>query len=307
MWDLILNPFVTILAWLYALLNQDIVLAIVVLTVIIRILTYPLFARQQESSRKMQQLQPQLKKLQEKYKGDKEKLSQAQMKLYQENKVSPVGGCLPMVIQFPILIGLYQAIFFALAATPFQLVDLSERLLIPGLDSLIPLQRMWSPIPQLAELLPALDLTLAPTENPPYALALPLLVLVTTWAQQKLTMALTKKPGEKKDDNDDDDKEESATAGGAAAMTKSMTTIMPVMFGFFSLSFSVGLSIYFVASNLIGIVQYSPQGRRALDKVFRSQKRDDGPVEIDLKELDAEKPTKKPKPQRRRKKKPRRK
>ena len=82
MWDIILNPFVTILAWLYAALNQDIVLAIVVLTVIIRILTFPLFAKQQESQKKMQQIQPQLKKLQEKYKGDKEKMSQAQMKLY---------------------------------------------------------------------------------------------------------------------------------------------------------------------------------------------------------------------------------
>ena len=132
MWDLILNPFVTILAWLYAALNQDIVLAIVVLTVIIRVLTFPLFAKQQESSKKMQQIQPQVKKLQEKYKNDKEKLSQAQMKLYKENKVNPVGGCFPMLIQFPILIGLYQAIFFALAATPFQLVDLVGAAADPG-------------------------------------------------------------------------------------------------------------------------------------------------------------------------------
>ena len=86
MWDIILNPFVTMLTWLYALLNQDIVLAIVVLTVIIRFLTYPLLARQQESQRKMQQVQPQLKKLQEKFKNDKEKLSQAQMKLYREKQ-----------------------------------------------------------------------------------------------------------------------------------------------------------------------------------------------------------------------------
>ena len=150
-----------------------------------------------------------------------------------------------MLIQFPILIGLYQAIFFALAATPFQLVDLSERLLIPGLDSLIPLQRMWTPIPQLVSLLPELDLTLAPTENPPYALALPLLVLVTTWGQQKLTMASTGQSSSKKDDDDDDDS--GGVAGGqAAGMMKSMTTIMPIMFGFFSLSFSVGLSVYFV-------------------------------------------------------------
>lgn len=278
MWDLILNPFVTILAWLYAALNQDIVLAIVVLTVIIRILTFPLFAKQQESSKKMQQIQPQLKKLQEKYKNDKEKLSQAQMKLYKENKVNPVGGCFPMVIQFPILIGLYQAIFFALAATPFQLVDLSERLLIPGLDSLIPLQRMWTPIPQLASLLPELDLTLAPTENPHYALILPLLVLITTWGQQKLTMSAT---GQNQSNKDDDDDDSGAPAGGqAAAMTKSMTTIMPIMFGFFSLSFSVGLSIYFVTSNLIGVVQYSPQGKRLMERVFRRKSADAPPVEV---------------------------
>ena len=304
MWDLILNPFVTILAWLYAALNQDIVLAIVVLTVIIRVLTWPLFAKQQESSRRMQQVQPQLKKLQEKYKNDKEKLSQAQMKLYRENKVNPVGGCFPMLIQFPILIGLYQAIFFALAATPFQLVDLSERLLIPGLDSLIPLQRMWSPIPQLTDLLPTLDLTLAPTENPHYALLLPLLVLVTTWAQQKFTMSMTgQKSG--KDDDDDDDGGSSGAGGQAAAMTKSMTTIMPIMFGFFSLSFSVGLSLYFVTSNLIGIVQYSPQGRRALERIFGGKKNDAPIVEVQLDDDGDDAPARKPR--RRKKKKPRRK
>ncbi|MCY4248314.1 MAG: YidC/Oxa1 family membrane protein insertase [Chloroflexi bacterium] len=298
MWDLILNPFVTILAWLYSALNQDIVLAIIVLTVIIRVLTWPLFAKQQESSRRMQQLQPQLKKLQEKYKNDREKMSQAQMKLYRENRVNPVGGCFPMLIQFPILIGLYQAIFFALAATPFQLVDLSERLLIPGLDSLIPLQRLWSPIPPLVDLLPQLDLTRAPTENPPYALALPLLVLITTWAQQKLTMSMT---GQQPSKNDDDDEADSNPGGQAAAMTRSMTTIMPIMFGFFSLSFSVGLSLYFVTSNLIGMVQYSPQGRRALERVFGGRG-DEAPVEVVF--ADDEPDAKKPR--RSRKKKPRR-
>lgn len=282
MWDLILNPFVTILTWLYSALNQDIVLAIIVLTVIIRFLTYPLLARQQESSRKMQQLQPQLKKIQEKYKNDREKLSQAQMQLYRENKVNPVGGCLPLVVQFPILIGLYQAIFFALAATPFQLVDLSERLLIPGLDSLIPLQRMWL----------GMDLTLPPTTNPTYALALPLLVLATTWGQSKLTMAVTKSGGNSKDKDDDDDSS-SGIGGQAQAMTRSMTTIMPLMFGFFSLSFSVGLSIYFVTSNLIGIVQYSPQGRRALDRIFGNKKDGGEIVSVELKD-EADKPARKP-------------
>lgn len=262
MWDLILNPFVTILTWLYSIFNNDVVVAIIVLTVIIRFLTYPLLARQQESSRKMQELQPKLKKLQEKYKNDREKLSQEQMELYRKHGVNPLGGCLPLVVQFPILIGLYQAIFFALAATPYQLVDLSERLLIPGLDSLIPLQRHWL----------GMDLTLPPTTNPTYALILPLLVLVTTWAQSKVSMGMTKQ------NKDDDDGEDNSAGGQAQAMTQSMTTIMPLMFGFFSLSFSVGLSIYFVTSNLIGIIQYSPQGRQVLDKVFRSKSNNENAV-----------------------------
>lgn len=251
MWDLILNPFVTLLTWLYSVLNNDIVLAIVVLTVIIRFLTYPLLAKQQSSARKMQTLQPKLKKLQEKYKDDREKLAQAQMELYRQYGVNPFGGCLPLLVQFPILIGLYQAIFFALASTPFQLVDLSERLLIPGLDGLIPLQNMWL----------NMDLTQPPTPpaNPLYALLLPLLVMATTWFQSRLTL-----PPPPKDSGDGG----GGVADQATAMTRQMTTIMPIMFGFFALSFSVGLSIYFIVSNLVGIVQYSPQGKKILGRLF---------------------------------------
>ena len=103
---------------------------------------------------------------------------------------------------------------------------------------------------------------------------------------------------------DDDDEEDSGggVGGQAQAMTKSMTTIMPIMFGAFSLSFSVGLSIYFVTSNLIGIVQYSPQGRQVLDRIFRKKQKDDVIVDV---ELEDDEPVKKPR--RSRKKKPRKK
>jgi hypothetical protein len=93
-----------------------------------------------------------------------------------------------------------------------------------------------------------MDLTLAPTANPQYALILPLFVMATTWLQSRLTMPAPKQ-------------EEGEEPNQAAAMTRSMTTIMPLMFGFFSLSFSVGLSIYFVVSNLVGIIQYTVMGR----------------------------------------------
>jgi len=244
MWDLILNPFITLLTLLYSILGQNVVLAIVVFTVLVRVAILPLTAQQQRSAKRMQELQPELKKLQDKYKNDREKLAQEQMALYKQHGVNPFGGCLPLLIQFPILIGLYQAIIFTLAATPFQLIDLSGRFLIPGLDHLVPLNNMWL----------GMDLTKPPTDNPTWALALPALVLVTTWAQSKLTV-----PATPPSDNDD------GRPNQAQAMTQSMTTIMPLMFGFFSRSFSVGLSIYFVVSNLIGIVQYSLMGQSKLD------------------------------------------
>lgn len=243
MWDLILNPFITLLTLLYSLLGQNVVLSIVVFTVLVRVAVLPLTAQQQRSSRKMQELQPELKKLQEKHKNDREKLAQEQMALYKEHGVNPVGGCFPLLIQFPILIGLYQAIIFTLAATPFQLLDLSGRFLLPGLDYLVPLNNMWL----------GMDLSKPPTNNPTWALVLPALVLVTTWGQSKLTVPST--PPSASDDG---------KPNQAQAMTQSMTTIMPLMFGFFSLSFSVGLSIYFVISNLIGIVQYSLMGQSKL-------------------------------------------
>lgn len=237
MWDIIINPFITVLTLLYSVLGQNIVLAIVVFTILVRVAILPLTAQQQRSTKRMQALQPELKKLQEKHKNDREKLAQEQMVLYREHGVNPFGGCLPLLIQLPILIALYQAIIYALAATPFQLIDLSGRFLLSGLDPLVPLNNMWL----------GMDLTKAPTANPVWALALPVLVLVTTWLQSKLTVVPTPPSDDGKPNQ-------------AQAMQQSMTTVMPLMFGFFSLSFSVGLSIYFIVSNIVGILQYGFMG-----------------------------------------------
>ncbi|QPC80744.1 YidC/Oxa1 family membrane protein insertase [Phototrophicus methaneseepsis] len=251
MWDIFINPVVTLLTWLYALLGNNVVLAIIFLTFVFRLLTYPLFARQQNSTKQMQEMQPELKKLQEKYKDDKEKLNQATMELYSKYGVNPLAGCLPVFIQFPIIIALYQAVIFALAATPDQLVDLSERLIVPGLDQLIPLQSVWL----------GMDLTQPPTPplNPTYALILPALVMLTQWLSFRMTMS-------RSNANQDDDNN---SGGQAAAMSRSMGTVMPVMFGIFALSFSVGISIYFITSSVVSIVQYYPPFKRVLDRIFR--------------------------------------
>src|SRR5512137_1289917 len=85
--------------------------AIILFTLVVKLVTMPLTFQQLRASKAMQDLQPQLKELQKKYKDDKEKLAQAQMDLYKQAGVNPLGGCLPMIIQMPIWIGLYQALF----------------------------------------------------------------------------------------------------------------------------------------------------------------------------------------------------
>jgi len=85
-------------------------LAIILLTVLVRVVTAPLTARQMRSMKRMGELQPKMKELQEKYKDDRQRQSQEMMKLYRETGVNPLGGCLPLLLQFPVFIGLYYAL-----------------------------------------------------------------------------------------------------------------------------------------------------------------------------------------------------
>ena len=86
-------------------------LAIILLTIVIKVLLYPLTVKQLKSMRAMQKMQPKLKKLQEKYKDNPQVMQQKLMKLYQDEGVNPLAGCLPLLIQMPILMGMYYALF----------------------------------------------------------------------------------------------------------------------------------------------------------------------------------------------------
>ena len=85
-------------------------LAIILVTILIRLLLYPLTRKQMQSMKKMQAIQPKMKEIQEKYGKDREKLSQKQMELYKQEGVNPAGGCLPLLIQMPILFAFYYAL-----------------------------------------------------------------------------------------------------------------------------------------------------------------------------------------------------
>jgi YidC/Oxa1 family membrane protein insertase len=224
----ILQPMLNALLGLYSVLWAQFWLAIIVFTIVVRGLMTPLMLPQQRSAKKMQEIQPRLQELQKKYGKDRERLSQEQMKLYKEAGVNPMGGCLPMLVQFPIWIGLYQSIIQALGYQPLQLLSLSGNI-YPFMSAL------WSEVP-LNRYFLGMDLALTPQQLGGLTYALPVLVAFTSWLQTKMTT--TSAP----------------TDGQAGGMGQSMTMMMPLMFGFFSLNFATGLSFYFIISNVIGII-----------------------------------------------------
>lgn len=233
----ILNPMINTLLWIYSLIG-NFGIAIILFTILVRLITHPLMVQQFKSTAAMQDMQKskQWADLQKKYKDDKQKLQQEQMKLYQEMGINPLGGCLPTLIQFPIIIGLYQAIIRALATTPLQMIDLNTHI-YPFIDiaKLLPInnQFLWMDLSQ-------------PERFYIFGIGIPILavvVVITTFVQSKL-MTPPSQPGEQ-----------------GAQMTQMMNLYMPLLMGYLALTFASGLALYFVTSNLVTILQYAAMGR----------------------------------------------
>ena len=244
MWDtLIITPFINILLLIYNLVGQNFGFAIILFTLLIRLLTHPLTVQQLKGTKAMQDLQSDKRfiDMQEKYKNDKEKLAQEQMKLYKELGVNPMASCLPTLIQFPIIIGLYQAVIRALASTPIELMSFMGHINKAWLDvsTLIPLNSrfLW------------MDLGTPERLNLPFlSFGIPILavlVVITTYLQSKLMQSPT-----------------TGQAGDQAAMMSNMMNLyMPFLMGYLAYTLASGLALYFVTSNLVGILQYAVLGR----------------------------------------------
>ena len=240
MWDtFIVGPMTNLLLLIYDLIGQNFGIAIVLFTILIRAITWPLTAQQMKGTQGMQELQSDKEWLaiQKKYKNDKEKLAQEQMRIYKERGINPFGSCLPTLIQFPIIIGLYQAIIRSLAATPLALLNLS-RSLYPFLDvtKVIPLKShfLWMDLGR-PESLPIFGFSV-PT--------LAIIVVITSYIQSKLMTPPSTNPNDQ-----------------SAAMSNMMSIYMPFLMGYFAMTFASGLALYFITSNLLGIVQYAMMGK----------------------------------------------
>ncbi|MBN2298637.1 MAG: membrane protein insertase YidC [Deltaproteobacteria bacterium] len=121
--DIIAKPLLIAMNWIYSFTNSY-GLSIILLTIIIKIFLYPLTLKSFTSMKGLQKVQPLMKEIQAQYKDDKQKMNQEMMKLYSEHKINPMGGCLPMLLQIPILFALYKVFFSAieLRHTPFYIV-----------------------------------------------------------------------------------------------------------------------------------------------------------------------------------------
>jgi YidC/Oxa1 family membrane protein insertase len=139
-WDVFFLPLFNLLIAFYHLIFSDFALAIIVFTVVIRTLLAPLFVRQIRSQREMQRMQPLIREVQRKHKGNRQKISEETMALYREHGVNPAAGCLPVVLQLPLLFALYQALIRAsnvVSLTPEQVSSeafAQLRAALPGIN-----------------------------------------------------------------------------------------------------------------------------------------------------------------------------
>lgn len=207
--------------------------AIILLTLAVRVALYPLNQKQMLSMQHMQKIQPMLKVIQEKYANDKEKMNQETMRLYKEYKVNPAAGCLPLLVQLPILILLFKVLnSYDFADTSFLGIALGSSA-TAGLAKALGVAAGQHGEYSILAVLSAVFANPAGLANVSLYLGnLVLLIAIAfmTWAQQKLS-------------------------SGNNPQMAMMNTIMPFFMAFICLSMPGGVMLYWGLSSLIGIVQ----------------------------------------------------
>jgi len=250
MFNLLINqPITNALVAIYQLLSFIGVpfalgFSIIGLTVLIRLLLYPLTSSQMKASKKLQAVQPHLSRLKEKHKSNPQRLQQETMKLYKEYGVNPIAGCLPMLVQLPIIWGLYGVLNNTVRATS---IDTVNKLIYTDslkLTSLWDTQFFGLPIGSSPSVL-------IKTVGP-LILLVPVITGVLQFMQSKMMFKPQVKKEVKKTSSIKNKKPESDFA---SAMQTQSLYVFPVMIGFFANSFPLGLSLYWNTFTVFGIIQ----------------------------------------------------
>lgn len=212
-----------LLGFIYSFTNNY-VLSIILFTVFVKLLLFPLNAAQIKSSREMQAVQPKLKEIQEKYKNDKEMLNTKTLELYQEHKVNPLAGCLPILIQMPIIFALFGTL-----KAPAKYVIVHGA---PIANEAISKGFLW-----VKDLAAPDTLGLLIPNLPPFVAGFPGLMPIIAAVLTYFQMTSMYKGQEVNE------------------QMKMMNNIFPVMILFMSQGLSAGLMVYWVVSTLFSIVQ----------------------------------------------------
>ena len=220
-------------------------LAIIALTVFIRILLHPFFKQQLETSKKMQDLKPHLDRLSEKHKNDKKKVQEEHMKLYQQAGINPASGCLFMIIQIPVFIALYNTLsLFLLNGNATKVISQINKVL-------------YHPLLKIQTINPwffGFNLAVSPAKSGLWYYYL--LPVLTAFLQYLQTQAMTPVPVEKHHDASLPKKKEESKDDFQKAMNTQMKFIFPIMIGWFSYSLPIGLSLYWNIFSIFSIMQY---------------------------------------------------
>lgn len=239
--------------------------AVIGLTIVIRLLLYPLMNAQMKSAKKMSALKPHLDNLNAKHKEDKQALQQAQLALYKEHGVNPAAGCLPLLIQMPVLIALYNVFYEVLNNGNTQKV-------LENLNHVA--YATWMHIDKLDLTFFGVNLGLKPSQWQTHGwwlLSIPIITGALQWYQSKLMLPQVAKPqdegvsvkgkgnGKPKNTNPltlaAKPSQEAKPEDTAMEMQKQMAMITPVMFGYFALQFPLGLALYWNVFGVFGIMQ----------------------------------------------------
>lgn len=301
---IITKPMGFIIEFIYSLVSNY-GLSIILFTVLIKLVLLPLNIKSQKAMKKQQKIQPIMQELQAKYANDQEKLQREMMKLYKDNNISMTGGCLPMLIQMPILVGLYQVIQKPLsfllnvdwgaADVINKVIDLQTRMTAQFPDIIgkltgytmeqlannaqIQLSK-WSEIlnggtdPWVLNFnFLGLDLSNAPVQAINYLvsgqfgeLRVIMLLLIPILAVAATILSSKVMQAQTQAKGQDG---KAKQPDSATQMTKSMTMLMPIMTGFFTFTLPSGLGIYWIISSVVQVIQ-----QIALNRYFDKKEAD---------------------------------
>lgn len=232
--------------------------SIILLTVLVRLILYPLYASQLRASRKMQAVTPHINKLKEKHKDDPKTLNTETMKLYKEHGINPAAGCLPTFLQMPFLFGLYYALQHVIVGDQVKVIK--------GVNAVL-----YSFVPHLKTGLNTdffgLSLGRSPSQLINHVGFLILLIPVATGLFQFFQSKMMFPP---KQNSSDEVKTEDKSEDFAKAMQTQTTLILPIMIGFFAYNFPIGLSLYWNTTTIFGMIQqYRISGIGGLAGLFK--------------------------------------